>query len=160
MSFQPRDVLRHILDEADYLIAESQELSENTFCSDPRGQRAFVRSLEVIGEAAKLIPKDFRAANPHIDRRGMAGMRSEGPTSQVLDLGASIQTDSQSVSDVALGGAICPRRPTSGALSMADRYRPVPRVLSTSWRSPGGLIGIATPERIERPPVIFAQSYN
>jgi uncharacterized protein with HEPN domain len=75
MSFEPRDVLRHILDEADYLVAASRELSENTFYSDPTRQRAFVRSLEVIGEAAKLIPSDFRAAHPHIDWRGMAGMR-------------------------------------------------------------------------------------
>jgi uncharacterized protein with HEPN domain len=38
-------------------------------------QRAFVRSLEIIGEATKQIPEDFRRAHPGIDWRGMAGMR-------------------------------------------------------------------------------------
>jgi uncharacterized protein with HEPN domain len=75
MSFEPRDYLRHILDEADYLLARSRDLTEASFRADETLQRAFVRSLEIIGEAAKLTPADFRAAHPQIDWRGMAGMR-------------------------------------------------------------------------------------
>ena len=38
-------------------------------------QRAFVRSLEVIGEASKKVPDVFRAGHPDITWRAMAGMR-------------------------------------------------------------------------------------
>lgn len=34
-----------------------------------------MRSLEVIGEAAKKLPPDFRETHAHVDWRGMAGMR-------------------------------------------------------------------------------------
>ena len=34
-----------------------------------------MRSLEIIGEAAKKIPDDFRAQQPHVAWRAMAGMR-------------------------------------------------------------------------------------
>ena len=64
MSFEPRDYLRHILVEADYLIGRSEGL-----------RRAFVRSLEIIGEATKKVPDDFRAAYPAVEWRAMAGMR-------------------------------------------------------------------------------------
>ena len=33
------------------------------------------RSLEIIGEAAKKVPGDFRARYPDVDWRGMAEMR-------------------------------------------------------------------------------------
>jgi len=49
MSFEPHDDLRHILVEADFLIARSEGLSFDVFSKDGTLQRAFVRSLEVIG---------------------------------------------------------------------------------------------------------------
>jgi uncharacterized protein with HEPN domain len=75
MSFEPRDYLRHIPVEADYLIARSQGLSYDAFFADDTLRRAFVRSLEVIGEAAKKVPEEFRAAHASVEWRGMAGMR-------------------------------------------------------------------------------------
>jgi uncharacterized protein with HEPN domain len=38
-------------------------------------RRAFVRSLEIIGEAAKKVPDTFRSQHPNIEWRAMAGMR-------------------------------------------------------------------------------------
>lgn len=38
-------------------------------------RRAFVRSLEVIGEAAKKVPEEFRAQHPAVEWRAMSGMR-------------------------------------------------------------------------------------
>jgi uncharacterized protein with HEPN domain len=38
-------------------------------------RRAFVRSLELIGEASKKLPEEFRDDHPDIDWRAMAGMR-------------------------------------------------------------------------------------
>ena len=75
MSFEPREFLRHILAEATYLEATSATLTREQFLNDETVQRAFVRSLEIIGEATKRIPKDVRAQHPTIEWRAMAGMR-------------------------------------------------------------------------------------
>jgi len=75
MSFEPRDYLSHILDEADFLIRESSGLTAEQFHSNETLQRAFVRSLEVIGEAAKKLPLDFRVGHPTVEWRKITGMR-------------------------------------------------------------------------------------
>jgi uncharacterized protein with HEPN domain len=75
MSFEPLDYLRHILVEAEYLIDRSAHLSFEAFVVDETLRRAFVRSLEIIGEAAKKVPEDFRATHPTVEWRAMAGMR-------------------------------------------------------------------------------------
>jgi uncharacterized protein with HEPN domain len=75
MSFEPREYLRHILVEAEYLIETSAGLSFEEFSANDTLQRAFVRSLEIIGEAAKNVPDEFRAQYPEPDWRGMSGMR-------------------------------------------------------------------------------------
>ena len=38
-------------------------------------KRAFVRSLEIIGEATKQVPQPFREEHPELPWRLMAGMR-------------------------------------------------------------------------------------
>jgi len=75
MSFEPRDYLRHIVAEADYLLARSAYLTFDAFTGDETLRRAFVRSLEIIGEAAKKVPSDFRAQHPNVEWRALAGMR-------------------------------------------------------------------------------------
>jgi uncharacterized protein with HEPN domain len=75
MSFEPRDYLHHIVVEADYLIGQSTGLTWERFASDETLRRAFVRSLEVIGEAAKRVPEDFRVRHSAVEWRSMAGMR-------------------------------------------------------------------------------------
>ncbi len=75
MSFEPRDYLRHIVVEADYLIGQTAGLSFEAFVTDETLRRAFVRSLEIIGEAAKKVPDEFRAQYPAVEWRAMAGMR-------------------------------------------------------------------------------------
>lgn len=75
MYFEPRDYLRHILTEADYLIAQRSGLSFAEFIADETLLRAVVRSLEIIGEAAKRVPAEFRSQYPSIEWRSMAGMR-------------------------------------------------------------------------------------
>ena len=75
MSPSPREYLRHILDESEYLLAAGQGLSQAEFMQDETLKRAFVRSIEIIGEATKKIPRDLRQKYPHIQWREMAGMR-------------------------------------------------------------------------------------
>jgi uncharacterized protein with HEPN domain len=75
MSFEPRDYLKHILVEANYLVDRSTNVTTEAFMADETLRRAFVRSLEIIGEAAKKVPEDFRTAYPEVEWRAMAGMR-------------------------------------------------------------------------------------
>ena len=75
MSFEPRDYLRHMLVEADYLMGRAAGLSFEVFAADDTLRRAFVRSLEIIGEAAKKVPEEFRTQHPAVEWRAMAGMR-------------------------------------------------------------------------------------
>jgi len=51
-----KEYLRHILDEADYIIGKSKGLNKKSFLKDETLKRAFVRSIEIIGEAVQRIP--------------------------------------------------------------------------------------------------------
>ena len=52
--------LRHIIDECEYLENASRNLEFEQFIKDETLKRAFVRSLEIIGGAAKNIPDDIK----------------------------------------------------------------------------------------------------
>lgn len=75
MSPSASSYLRHILDEIRFLLESEKELTKDVFLSDETKKRAFVRSLEIIGEAAKNLPEDVRSANPDIEWKAIAGMR-------------------------------------------------------------------------------------
>lgn len=75
MSSEPRDYLRHILAEAEYLLATRSGLTYEAFVENETLRRAFARSLEIIGEAAKKVPGEFRSRYPSVEWRAMAGMR-------------------------------------------------------------------------------------
>jgi len=56
-------------------MEQTQELERATFLRDETLKRAFVRSLEIIGEAVKQIPDAVRERYSHLEWRAMAGMR-------------------------------------------------------------------------------------
>ncbi|MBN1918196.1 MAG: DUF86 domain-containing protein [Verrucomicrobia bacterium] len=75
MPRSPLEYLRHILDEIEYLIAEKQGLTQERFSRDATLQRAFVRSLEIIGEASKKVPADLKDRYPAVQWKVIGGMR-------------------------------------------------------------------------------------
>lgn len=77
MSKSVADLLSHIADEIAFLMNESQSLSEERFMHDPVRQRAFARSLEIIGEAIKMVPDVIRLKYPDIDWKSYAGLRDK-----------------------------------------------------------------------------------
>ena len=56
-------------------MERAQGLDQDEFLHDETLKRAFVRSLEVIGEATKQVPDDLKQKYSHIEWRAMAGMR-------------------------------------------------------------------------------------
>ena len=75
MPQQANEYLQHILDEIEYLTTTAKDVDIATFLSDDTLKRAFVRSIEVIGEAVKRVPDAVRQKNPEIEWRAIAGMR-------------------------------------------------------------------------------------
>ena len=75
MSKEPIEFLKHIADECTYLISVNKNLTKDEFLDDETLKRAVVRSLEIIGEATKKIPADFKVKWDSIQWKNMAGMR-------------------------------------------------------------------------------------
>lgn len=77
MSKSAIEYIRHILDEITFLTNKTATLSEDQFMRDEILQRAFARSLEIIGEAVKNISEEFKTDHPSIDWRSFAGLRDK-----------------------------------------------------------------------------------
>jgi len=76
MSKEPVEYLKHIRDESLYLLSLMEEgLTKEDFIKDDTLKRAVVRSLEIIGEATKKIPADFKVKWDMVRWKDMAGMR-------------------------------------------------------------------------------------
>jgi uncharacterized protein with HEPN domain len=75
MALSTIEFLRHIRDEISYLQKSSRGIHKADFVADPTLQRAFVRSIEVIGEAVKKLPESLREQHTNVDWRALAGMR-------------------------------------------------------------------------------------
>lgn len=75
MSPSAREYLHHILDETTYIMTSSTGLDKAAFVQDETLKRAYVRSIEVIGEAVKQIPDGLRQKYDAIEWRALAGMR-------------------------------------------------------------------------------------
>jgi uncharacterized protein with HEPN domain len=77
MSHSPIEYLRHILDEISYIDGVVSTIDKERFVSDQTLKRSFVRSIEIIGEASRKIPADFRVKYNDIDWKRIAGMRDK-----------------------------------------------------------------------------------
>jgi uncharacterized protein with HEPN domain len=76
MSKEPLEYLRHIQDECLYVLSViGTKTEKEDLISNETLKRAVVRSLEIIGEASKKIPVDFKLKWNSINWKNMAGMR-------------------------------------------------------------------------------------
>jgi uncharacterized protein with HEPN domain len=76
MSKEPLEYLKHIRDESSYILSViTPDKTKDDFLADETLKRAVTRSLEIIGEATKKIPADFKVKWSHIKWKNMAGMR-------------------------------------------------------------------------------------
>lgn len=69
------DFLKHIRKELQFLSERSSGLSFEQFADDDVISRAFIRSLEIVGEACKKVPDEIRYKYPEVDWRRLAGLR-------------------------------------------------------------------------------------
>src|SRR3989344_2386600 len=67
--------IQDILESINDIESFSKGLTKEKFAIDKLKQNAIIRSLEVIGEAAKSIPDSFREKYPHIPWKEIAGFR-------------------------------------------------------------------------------------
>lgn len=77
MKRDPGDYLADILAALDETAEFTAGMSFEEFAQDRKTVNAVVRSLEVLGEAAKRIPDDLRAQAPSVPWKYMAAMRDK-----------------------------------------------------------------------------------
>jgi len=76
VSISRREYILHMLDEISFIESHLEGRDLDAFMQDATLKRAFVRSLEIIGEAAKSIPEDLRRQAEGIEWQKITGMRN------------------------------------------------------------------------------------
>jgi uncharacterized protein with HEPN domain len=74
MSVSPLEYLRHSLDEANFLVSNTRDVTKQQLDNETL-KRAVVRSLKIIGEASKKVSADVKENFPELEWRSMARMR-------------------------------------------------------------------------------------
>ena len=69
--------LRHILDAIGRIESYVSGVDEGDFLGNAEKQDAVIRQLQIVGEAAKRLSAELRAAHPDIPWREVAGMRDK-----------------------------------------------------------------------------------
>jgi len=71
------ELLRHIRDEIDFTLLYTKSKTQEQLLQDDVLCRAVVRSIEIIGEAAKKIDEEFKSEHPQIEWKKIAGTRNK-----------------------------------------------------------------------------------
>ena len=68
--------LKHILDAIERIEEYCEGVSKSRFLKNKMAAAAVVRELEIIGEAANYVSKEFQAQFPGIQWRQLVGLRN------------------------------------------------------------------------------------
>ena len=75
MKKDPKIFLNHILESIELIEKNTKNLSQDGFSKNTTVQDAVIRRLEIIGEATKNLPDEFKNRYPEIEWKKIAGLR-------------------------------------------------------------------------------------
>lgn len=75
MKKDPIVFIGHIIESIELIEEYAENLNTDKFKKNTAIQDAIIRRLEIIGEAVKNIPSQFRTKHPEIPWKEMTGMR-------------------------------------------------------------------------------------
>ena len=75
MKKDPTFYLEHIISAMEAILNFTEGIEEDAFYDNDLIQSAVIRKFEIIGEAAKRLPDDWRTIYPKIPWKQMAGFR-------------------------------------------------------------------------------------
>lgn len=71
------ELVRHTQDEVNFILQHTNSKTKEELLNDEVLCRAVIRSLEIIGEAAKKLDDEFKANHPHVEWKKIAGTRDK-----------------------------------------------------------------------------------
>ncbi len=77
MKKDPLILLQHILESIEWIEKDVVGFSQNEFFENVPIQDAVLRRIEIIGEAVKNLPSEFKQANPETPWQDIADMRNK-----------------------------------------------------------------------------------
>lgn len=77
MNKDPQVFLKHILESIEWIEKETTVISKDEFIKTVPTQDIVIRRLEIIGEAVKNLPGDFKKKYPDIPWQKISGLRDK-----------------------------------------------------------------------------------
>jgi len=77
MKKDPKIFLRHIIESIEAIESHTNKITKEKFSENLTVQDAVIRRIEIIGEAVKNLPAEFKKNHPEIEWREIAGMRDK-----------------------------------------------------------------------------------
>src|SRR3989344_8593739 len=71
----PKVFIGHILESIEAIEEYLKDFAHDSFLGSRQTQDSVIRRFEIIGEAVKNLPEDFKAKHPHISWKKAMGMR-------------------------------------------------------------------------------------